>query len=308
LDPTVTTGVPLWRGRRTLWPTPAYGEPFSKTSPLQNNVFEDFIFWARQKDLFPCCASGNSPKGYIPVHVLLHFVCAEWMTMVDYIKTRLYQLEWEIDRPQYFTVGNRAVDNALERLHIWRRLVSLYREMIPETVQNLERLSERTRETFSGQDVSPHQGDGAIPGNLPTGEAQTDGHVARTEAKLSLMSHYEHDFSSVLSQLDEYQKRIDRLTTVVTGIISIEDSRRGIQDNHNIGRLTWLATIFIPLSLISGILSMQADVTQIGKNTFTVYFATSIPLAVVIAAGAGILSVSRSQYKSRKYNNAQKTG
>jgi len=228
--------------------------------------------------------------------------------MVDYIKTRLFQLEWEIDRPQYFTVGSQAVDSALEKLHIWRRLVSLYRDMVPETVQNAVRLSERAQEVFSTQADSPHQGDGSEPENLPAGQAQTAVHVHPSEAKLSLMSHYERDFTFILSQLNEYQRRIDRLTAVVTGIISIDDSRRGIKDNHNIGRLTWLATIFIPLSLISGILSMQGDVTQISRKTFTVYFATSLPLAVVIAAGARILSASRSQYKSHKYNNAQRKG
>ncbi|KAI0393595.1 hypothetical protein F5Y17DRAFT_301615 [Xylariaceae sp. FL0594] len=302
LDPTVSTGVPLWRGRRTLWPTPKYGEPLSKVSLPQNNVFEDFIFWARQRDLYPHYASGATPKGLIPLHVLLHFVCAEWLTIVDYIKTKLYQLEWEIDRPQHFTIGNQAVDDALKKLHIWRRLVSLYREMLSETLRNMERLSERTRETFSDD---AHLEDGAVSGSASTPKGQTERSMP-PETEPSLTSHYEQDFSFIQSQLSEYQHRIDRLTAVVTGIISIEDSRRSIQDNHNIGRLTWLATIFIPLSLISGILSMQSDVSEISTKTFTVYFATALPLALVIAAGARILSASRSQYKTHKNNKTQR--
>lgn len=111
-------------------------------------------------------------------------------------------------------------------------------------------------------------------------------------------SAYNPDFALIKSQLEEYQTRIDQLTAVVTAVISIDNSRRSLQDNRNIGRLTWLATFFIPLSLVAGILSMQSEVSDISSGTFKVYFATSLPLVVIIAVAALTLSISRSKTRN----------
>ncbi|KAI1752969.1 hypothetical protein F4782DRAFT_499319 [Xylaria castorea] len=269
LDPTVTKGVPLWRGRRTLWPTPEYGQTPSSKPPQQDNFFDHFVFWAQQAKLYPNCDTDHYSKAHVPIQVLLHFVVSEWLTMADYIKARLNQLDWEIVKPAFFGRGKKGVNDMLEKLHMWRRLVPLYREMVSETIRHVDQ--------FSGRIQVPM-----------TSCRSTD------DGKHMLISHYKLDLLHVKSQLEEYQNRIDQITSVVTAVISIDNSRRGLQDNRNIGRLTWLATFFIPLSLVAGILSMQSNVGDISRNTFVVYFATSVPLAIVIAVAALTLSLSRS--------------
>ncbi|KAI1743810.1 hypothetical protein F4680DRAFT_407591 [Xylaria scruposa] len=269
LDPTVTKGVPLWRGRRTLWPTPEFGQTPPSGPPQQDNLFDHFVFWAQQTKLYPNCDIDHYSKAHVPMQVLLHFVVSEWLTMSDYIKARLNQLDWEIVKPEFFGRGKKGVNDMLEKLHMWRRLVPLYREMVSETIRHVEQFSGRIR----------------VP--MTSCKSTDDG-------KHMLMSHYILDLAHVKSQLEEYQNRIDQITSVVTAVISIDNSRRGLQDNRNIGRLTWLATFFIPLSLVAGILSMQSDVADISRNTFVVYFATSLPLGIVIAVAALTLSFSRS--------------
>ncbi|KAI0115721.1 hypothetical protein GGR51DRAFT_360573 [Nemania sp. FL0031] len=282
LDPTVTKGVPLWRGRRTLWSMPPTDEQTgSSRPPPQDNFFEDFIFWAQQKDLYPNYTTDHTSETLVPLQVLLHLVCSEWLTMSDYIKTRLNQLDWEIVKPEFFRLGKRGVDNMLQKLHMWRRLVPLYREMVSETIRHIDQFSSRIPISNLNAGLQAPAG-----GPLPAGQDQWN-----------LSSCYNPDFSLIRSQLEEYQTRIDQLTAVVTAVISIDNSRRGLQDNRNIGRLTWLATFFIPLSLVAGILSMQSDVSEISGGTFKVYFATSLPLAVVIAIAALTLSVPRSETK-----------
>ncbi|KAJ2999171.1 hypothetical protein NUW58_g85 [Xylaria curta] len=270
LDPTVTKGVPLWRGHRTLWSTPKHGQEVPSRPPDIDNSFENFIFWAQQTGLYPNCTVDHPSKTIVPLQVLMHFVCSEWLTMSDYIKTRLNQLDWEIVKPKFFGLGKKGVDNMLEKLHMWRRLVPLYREMVSETIRHIDQFSDRIQKNPT-----------TLCGSSDEGQHQS-------------LNHYKLDLSHVKSQLEEYQNRIDQITSVVTAVISIDNSRRSLQDNRNIGRLTWLATFFIPLSLIAGILSMQSDVGEISSHTFTVYFATSIPLIVVIAVAALTLSLSRS--------------
>ncbi|KAI1175973.1 hypothetical protein F4777DRAFT_289046 [Nemania sp. FL0916] len=290
LDPTTTEGVPLWRGRRTLWSLPpAYGQADTAPPPPQDRIFEDFIFWAQQKDFYPGDNTNSDSKMIIPVQILFHLVCSEWLTMSDYIKTRINQLDWEIVKPEFFGVGKKGVDNMLQKLHMWRRLVPLYREMVSDTIRQIDQFSNRIQSLTNLGDM-PNGG----PRASPATSASVGGRVP-DQARPSLSSDYNPDFLLIQSQLEEYQHRIDQLTDVVTAVISIDNSRRGLQDNRNIGRLTWLATFFIPLSVISGILSMQSDVGEISRNTFTVYFATSLPLAVVIAIAALTLSIPRSE-------------
>ncbi|KAI1435797.1 hypothetical protein GGR50DRAFT_288608 [Xylaria sp. CBS 124048] len=275
LDPTVKQGVPLWRGRRTLWPTPPYQSAGPEPPRQKDDFFEDFVFWAQQTNLYRNYDAECVSKAAIPLQVLLHLVTSEWLTMSDYIKTRLNQLDWEIIKPEFFRASQQGV-NMLEKLHMWRRLVPLFREMVAEAIRQIDQFSPQIESSTT------HFVSSSVPA---MGEQPPQNRV-----QLSLIGHYQKDYLQVQSQLEEYQRRIDQLTSVVTAIMSIDTSQRGLQDNQNIGRLTWLATIFIPLSLIAGILSIQPDAREISRYSFMVYFATSLPLAVAIALVAVIIS------------------
>lgn len=214
--------------------------------------------------------------------------------MSDYIKTRLNQLDWEIIKPQFFRLNKVGVANMLEKLHMWRRLVPLYREMVSETTRHIDQFSSRIETLVVTLESTSTEGSSQGTANSPmtTNSLPNQGHR-------SLISHYDPDFRRIKEQLEEYQTRIDQLTAVVTAVISIDNSQRSLQDNRNIGRLTWLATFFIPLSLIAGILSMQSNVSEISGFTFKVYFATSLPLSIIIAAATITLSMSGSENKKK---------
>jgi hypothetical protein len=117
------------------------------------------------------------------------------------------------------------------------------------------------------------------------------GHQA-APSKPSPTSAYRADFARVLSYLEEYQSRIDRLTTVVAAVITIKDSRRGLEDNRNLARLTLLGFLYIPLSFVSSLFSMQPDIPSLG-DTMKWYFAGALPLAVVSLTLAWIVTQAR---------------
>ncbi|KAI0535601.1 hypothetical protein GGR58DRAFT_478366 [Xylaria digitata] len=295
LDPTVKNGTPLWLGRRVLWSMPPASHPTSTSQPpAQDNFFEDFVFWAQQKNLYPNEPADDSPQALVPIQVLLHLICSEWITMSDYIKTRLNQLDWEIIKPEFFGLGKEGVNNMLEKLHMWRRLVPLYREMVSETIQHIDQFSCQVETLTATLENSSTK-----RAHKPTANPELAGNPVSGHAQQSLIGRYDPDFKLIKEQLEEYQTRIDQLTAVVTAVISIENSRRSLEDNRNIGRLTLLATIFIPLSLIAGILSMQPHVSDISGDTFKVYFATSVPLAIVIAAFTLTISLSGSENRKK---------
>lgn len=210
--------------------------------------------------------------------MLLNLVGCEWLIMCDYIKTRLNQIDMETMDPADLS-NNKLIDTALEKLHIWRRLIPLYHEMVSETLQIVLKFS------CSKLNRAQH----------PSGESSTAGclHCSQTTASMQAwdVKAYEEDFKLVLGRLEEYQSRIDRLTSVVTAVMAVEDTRRAIKDARNIGFLTWLATFFIPFGVISGILSMQ-KLEDMSIGTFRLYFAVSLPVAFVTLAIAWTLRSS----------------
>jgi hypothetical protein len=231
--------------------------------------------------------------------------------MSDYIKTRLCQIDLEIVKPKKFA-ADKHVDNALEKLNMWRRFIPLYREMVTETLEQVFRFPCHTETFFSANGIIHreailHGQEELIqltPATLPetiipqTGKdnpgttASPASPQVSTPARprLGSIAAYKNDFMLILSYLEEYQKRIDRLTPVVTAAMQIEDSRRGLRDGRNLGRLTGLATFFIPFSLIATAFCMQTKVTDISIETVRLYFASSVPLAVVTVLIAWVLS------------------
>lgn len=88
------------------------------------------------------------------------------------------------------------------------------------------------------------------------------------------------DFKDILDEMDRIQERIERIVSVASALLSIEEGRRAQKQNNNVARLTFLATVFIPLSFVSGFLSMQPDIWRL-KKTIWIFFAIAIPLTAL---------------------------
>ncbi|KUI69788.1 hypothetical protein VM1G_05072 [Cytospora mali] len=290
LDPTIQKGHPLWRKYRNWARPPMMGKRLEEPeAPLGRSTFEDFIYWACRPDFFNFAGSGNSSSPIcVPTQALLHLICNEWLTMVDYIKTRLNQVDWEIAFPDDFLPKDDQIDRALVKLHQWRRAVPVYREMLADTFLRVFR--ETPHPTKMHPDIHGSVRDNALYKLMDT----------------PCINAYKQDFSLVLSYMEEYQNRIDRLTNVVTAVINMQDSRRGYKDNRNLQWLTWLATFFIPLSFVATMLSMSTDPYQLGEST-KVWAEVSLPSGLFILSIILIMSIAKCRRSIRKSFNQSKS-
>ena len=293
MDPTIKAGYPLWYGYRNWEETPSMHETRLPDGPPRTSFYNDLVYWAQKKDGFKSSSTTTpTSNSHIPVQALLHLVCAEWLTLSEYIRTRLGQIEWEISFPQDFLGKDTSIDVALKKLHIWRRLVPIYREMLAETLQRVFKFpchgSDLANSGGVGGGISDSNTSKEAQGNDPPTTCQCPMHDPRN-TEHGPINALRDDFARVLSYMEDYQTRIDRLTSVVTAIISIDDSRRGRDDNRNVTRLTWLATFFIPLSFVASLFSMTADLGTI-RETIKYYFAAALPLAVVSLGLAFVLA------------------
>jgi hypothetical protein len=185
-------------------------------------LFNDFVHWARRPEciLRPKPSPNPQPTDpavdvqQIPLQALFRLVLADWHTLSTYIKSRLFQVDWEVAHPKAFLTEHDRIDSGLRKLHTWRRLVPTCREMLSEAPFQCQAI----------RDPRP-------------------------------LEQYREEFDAILRRMDEYQMRIDQLTAVVTAAINIADSR-------DIGKITVLATLFAPLSLVGTLFSMSPNISE----------------------------------------------
>jgi Mg2+ and Co2+ transporter CorA len=187
-------------------------------------------------------------------------ICAEWLVVTEYVKARLAQIEVELDKPKGFRAKGDVIERSLKRLHTWRRQVPVFREMVTEILEQDLPIASRLTAPPQMQNVPGGNMDDILP-----------------------------DFERVMRALNELQDRVDRLSSIVSSEISMEDSRHSLEENHNLARLTWLATTFIPLSFVTGLFSMTDDLSSMAV-TFGWYFLAAVPLTIacmIVAARVG---------------------
>ncbi|KAF5662034.1 metal ion transmembrane transporter [Fusarium circinatum] len=281
VDPTVKEGFPLWHGYQNWAPIPGMHEAALPPSGAPRmSLFEDVIHLMSKYPWPPSLPQATCLQNLRPfMQPILYLTCAEWLIICQYIKSRLGQIEWELSNPGEFYKDTQIIDKSLERLHTWRRHIPFYREILTETLRSAGPPEDlrHPNTTDNRESCQAHKS---------TGDSSH-----HDLAQMIFSEDITPDIEEVIEQMGELQERTDRLTTMVVAAISIADSHRSLEESSNVARLTWLATIFIPLSFITGLFSMQEDIAKL-QVTFGWYFACAIPVTVVTLS---IVVIAKSQ-------------
>lgn len=89
------------------------------------------------------------------------------------------------------------------------------------------------------------------------------------------------DYEYIASQVDTYSRRLEAMVPTVTSLIQIFDSQQALKETANISRLTYLALVFVPLTFVSGLFSMN-DHFASGNKIFWLYLAVAIPVCIIV--------------------------
>ena len=93
---------------------------------------------------------------------------------------------------------------------------------------------------------------------------------------------------SVLKRLQGFKEKVESLTSVVTGMLSVRQADLSQKETKLVSRLTVVALVFIPLSFTASIFSMGGDFLP-GSSRFWVYFAAAVPMTFIVLALAWLL-------------------
>ncbi|KAL8747186.1 MAG: hypothetical protein Q9190_000893 [Brigantiaea leucoxantha] len=240
LDPSIKSGFPIWGGYRQFSNAPSVHAPV-EPSPPRTSGFEGTIYWISQLSNQEIRSISRDPR--ILFRKPLFIVCAEWLTLIRYATTRLTQLEWELENPDLRQEAE-GLNITLSKLHSWRRRFPIFKTLVSEILSNV---------------INRHAFASATENNLHD--------LAR-------------DFEILLADLDGLHTRAERIMSVVTAVMSIEESKKAYQHNLSLARITYLAVIFVPLAFVSSLFSMNDDISRLG-TTFWIYFAVAIPLTLL---------------------------
>lgn len=205
------------------------------------------------------------------MQALLHIVCDEWLTLIDYVGARLQQIDLELAFPDNFVNKEESIQESLRKLHHWRRIVPGYRQRVSET---LLRISRETKVEKVG------------PQDLGAG-----GDAEQTESADWTLSDcldsdciqaYTKELQLILNLLGEQQEKLEHIIGGALGIINVAEAMKSYNDNKHLQYLTWIATIFLPLNFVATMLSMAEDPFQLGQ---------SAKLWAEVALPSGLLTV-----------------
>jgi len=89
------------------------------------------------------------------------------------------------------------------------------------------------------------------------------------------------DFEFIDKNIEDAGRRLENMLPVVTSLVQIIDARQSLIETANISRLTVLALVFVPLSYVASLFSMNTA-NMPGSTHFWVYFAVAIPVTFIV--------------------------
>ncbi|KLU92789.1 hypothetical protein MAPG_11774 [Magnaporthiopsis poae ATCC 64411] len=90
------------------------------------------------------------------------------------------------------------------------------------------------------------------------------------------------DIGFLQSQLRDHSRSLEQMIPVATAMVQLLDSRQSITQSADTMRLTYIALVFVPLSWVAGLFSMSERYSPGGNGDFWVYWATALPLLLVV--------------------------
>ncbi|KAJ4302820.1 hypothetical protein N0V90_001711 [Kalmusia sp. IMI 367209] len=89
------------------------------------------------------------------------------------------------------------------------------------------------------------------------------------------------DLELILHKLQDAGRRLENTLPIVMTSVQIADTRRTYAEQADIKRLTVLALVFVPLTFIASLFSMNTE-NMPGSKDFWVYFAVAIPVTLLV--------------------------
>lgn len=117
VDPTVTEGDALWYGRVNWLLPPKMPPPTDEELPEWPDSLFDHVKQATSTYPWFSSSENSAIDARTFAYPTLYTLCAEWLVIYEYLKARLSQIDWELEKPHVFRKDDQ-IDSSLKRLHV----------------------------------------------------------------------------------------------------------------------------------------------------------------------------------------------
>lgn len=210
--------------------------------PWRRSLLEDLTFYWKKGQ--PNGFDVNAPTLVSLSYYPLKVVAAEWMTCLEVLYHSTKEYEYD----------SNAISAPMERL------AGLYTDLYA-----LQKWARRNM-------ASSHKLRYVIEFLKNHGKDDRD-----KESINQLIEDYEH----IALNFGIYNRRLEATVPIVTSLIQIIDSQRSLLETANITRLTYLALIFVPLTFVASLFSMNDKIPS-SAGCFWLYFAVAIPTCALV--------------------------
>ena len=217
-----------------------------QTELTRHSILDDLLYyWSTSPP--PTFSLTESYALFRFAYYPLKITASEWPLYLAILHRSIKEYEYRTKPRPNFLAEVERLNMHLSELQAWRRRALSSKQKLSTVI--------RTIAAFEAQSQS------------------TDHHGAAGELK--------EDWNHLMESLEEYFAVIENMLPVLTSFAQIVDARRSFAETANISRLTILALIFVPLSFLASLFSMNAAYGP-GGDVFWVYFVVAVPVTLLV--------------------------
>ncbi|KAK7187426.1 hypothetical protein PSPO01_06656 [Paraphaeosphaeria sporulosa] len=216
-------------------------EDAETSSVAQRGMFDDLQQYWNRER--PPSFNSSDPSIQSLSYHMLRVVAAEWVRYIAAMQKCLKQYEHSHDQLPATSLG--IYDRDLHELMGWRR----------RTLSSQSKIKSVLRFLAADQ---------------KTGEQQNYD-----------LKYLSEDFEHIQERISAIGQHLESTIPVIMSFVQIVDARRAFAETTNMSRLTVLALVFVPLTFVSSLFSMNTENLP-GSRGFWVYFAVAIPLTGLV--------------------------
>ncbi len=298
----------------------------AKSGPPRTSFLDDIVFYLQThaRDTLSQAAdlTGSDPMADPDLVVgtfVRKIVASHYFKLAEHVRATLSVVQRGLSRKHDLTTFPMEKVEAL-----WSDIQAWDRRVGSEYCEDLEAILFQLGIPIRHPDTSEHHRDGiyrptspsfplqhdSVPGTPASGMSTAVGEgldadcfqFQRQQSELQRWLSPMLDFQFLLLRFRELRHRVECLNSAVTGLASItgnrqayreqqlalETARRSIREAKSSKAITLLSLIFIPMAYTSSLFSMSVPYGP-GQEQFWLYFATAVPLILVVLAGYYIL-------------------
>lgn len=178
----------------------------------------------------------------------LRIILAEWMNYVAIMSRTTKKYNYKMNELDQTETSLNNLNDDLRSLQSWLRRTMSTQQKIASVIRFLDPKSEK--------------------------------------AELEVRTQLWEDYQYLAASIEACAHRLEVTLPITTSMVQIIDSRQSLREASYISRLTYLALVFLPLTFISGLFSMEGAFAA-GNPRFWVYFVVAVPVTLgVVVWGA----------------------